>query len=158
MRGLTQSSSQNFVSRYPLPCNRRQYYSSAVWCVFFCNEVLSLTTFEFRFSVWKRSCLEKTHVFASHYSALRSRSGVAPEGKGTGAWHSGKKWLSCTLHRDRAKARSASRSKMRGLCFRGEVATPSLLGINDAASEPRHPQIRNDDVAVFTMWPQQTAR
>ncbi len=35
-------------------------------------------------------------IFASHYSALRSRSGVAPEGKGTGAWHSGKKRLSCT--------------------------------------------------------------
>ncbi len=42
-----------------------------------------------------QSC-NQAQVFASHYSALRSRSGVALEGKGTGAWHSGKKWLSCT--------------------------------------------------------------
>ncbi len=35
-------------------------------------------------------------IFVSHYSALRSGSGVALEGKGTGAWHSGKKWLSYT--------------------------------------------------------------
>ena len=39
---------------------------------------------------------ELSSIFASHYSALRSRSGVAPGGKGTGAWHSGKKRLSYT--------------------------------------------------------------
>jgi hypothetical protein len=38
-----------------------------------------------------------------------------------------------------------------GVCVRGELATPNSIGVNDAASEPRHPTPRSDDVIVLTI-------